>query len=38
MTLGGWVLMISTGSVFTVALIWCMRLVLLHEREQEDHE
>jgi hypothetical protein len=38
MTLGGWILMISTGSIFTVALIWCMSLVLLHEPEQDNLE
>jgi hypothetical protein len=37
MTLGGWVLMISTG-FFTVAFVWCMTLVLLHKPEKEDLE
>jgi hypothetical protein len=35
MTLGGWILMLSTEIVFTVALVYCMRLVLQHKPEPE---
>jgi hypothetical protein len=35
MILGGWILMIATDLVFTVSLIWCMRLVLQHKSELE---
>jgi hypothetical protein len=38
MTLGGWILMISTGSIFTVALISCLWMLLLHKPEQENDE
>jgi hypothetical protein len=38
MTLGGWILMISTELVFTVALVSCMWLVLIHVPEQDNHE
>jgi hypothetical protein len=38
MTLGGWVLMISTGLFFTVAFICCMSFVLLHKPEQNNLE
>ncbi|MDR1923828.1 MAG: hypothetical protein LBQ66_05600 [Planctomycetaceae bacterium] len=36
MTVGGWILMLSTELLFTVALIWCMRRVLLHKPKTED--